>query len=128
MVVFPGTVVPLTIRREASLKLLDASLPESKVIGLITQRDATKDDPTPEDLYKVGTAGNVIKLLRQPDETILIHPSALFFKDPTVQMHLHAEYPASTGGLSYTSQNIWLRLYGPGRVKAKALTPRLGQP
>jgi ATP-dependent Lon protease len=72
MVVFPGTVVPLTIRREASLKLLDASLPESKVIGLITQRDATKDDPTPEDLYKVGTAGNVIKLLRQPDETILI--------------------------------------------------------
>jgi ATP-dependent Lon protease len=65
-------VVPLTIRREASLKLLDASLPESKVIGLITQRDATKDDPTPEDLYKVGTAGNVIKLLPQPDETILI--------------------------------------------------------
>jgi len=72
MVVFPGTVVPLTIRREASLKLLDASLPESKVIGLVTQRDATKEDPAPEDLYKFGTAGNVIKLLRQPDETILI--------------------------------------------------------
>jgi ATP-dependent Lon protease len=72
MVVFPGTVVPLTIRREASLKLLDASLPESKVIGLVTQRDASKDDPAPEELYKVGTAGNVIKLLRQPDETILI--------------------------------------------------------
>jgi ATP-dependent Lon protease len=72
MVVFPGTVVPLTIRREASLKLLDASLPESKVIGLVTQRDPTKDDPTPEELYNIGTAGNVIKLLRQPDETILI--------------------------------------------------------
>ena len=72
MVAFPGTVVPLTIRREASLKLLDASLPESKVIGLVTQRDAIKDDPAPEELYTVGTAGNVIKLLRQPDETILI--------------------------------------------------------
>jgi ATP-dependent Lon protease len=72
MVAFPGTVVPLTIRREASLKMLDASLPESKVIGLVTQLDAAKDDPAPEDLYKVGTAGNVIKLLRQPDETILI--------------------------------------------------------
>jgi ATP-dependent Lon protease len=72
MVVFPGTVVPLTIRREASLKLLDTSLPESKVIGLVSQRDAIKDDPAPEDLYNIGTAGNVIKLLRQPDETILI--------------------------------------------------------
>ena len=72
MVVFPGTVVPLTIRREASLKLLDSSLPESKVIGLVSQRDAIKDDPAPEDLYNIGTAGNVIKLLRQPDETILI--------------------------------------------------------
>jgi ATP-dependent Lon protease len=72
MVVFPGTVVPLTIRREASLKLLDTSLPESKIIGLVTQRDATKDDPAPEELYNIGTAGNVIKLLRQPDETILI--------------------------------------------------------
>ncbi len=77
MVVFPGTVVPLTIRREASLKLLDASLPESKVIGLLTQRDGTKDDPAPEDLYQVGTAGNVVKLLRQPDETILIIVQAL---------------------------------------------------
>jgi ATP-dependent Lon protease len=72
MVVFPGTVVPLTIRREASLKLLDASLPESKIIGLVTQRDAVKDDPAPGDLFNIGTAGNVIKLLRQPDETILI--------------------------------------------------------
>ncbi len=72
MVVFPGTVVPLTIRREASLKLLDTSLPESKIIGLVTQRDGAKDDPTPEDLYGVGTAVTVLKLLRQPDETVLI--------------------------------------------------------
>ncbi|MFZ0710818.1 MAG: endopeptidase La [Terrimicrobiaceae bacterium] len=77
MVVFPGTVVPLTVRRESSLKLLDASLAESKIIGLVTQRDATKDDPAPEDLYSVGTAVAVLKLLRQPDETILIVVQAL---------------------------------------------------
>jgi ATP-dependent Lon protease len=77
MVVFPGTVVPLTIRRDASLKLLDASLPESKIIGLIAQRDGAKDDPAPEDLYGVGTAVTVLKLLRQPDETVLIIAQAL---------------------------------------------------
>jgi ATP-dependent Lon protease len=77
MVVFPGTVVPLTIRRESSLKLLDTSLPESKIIGLVTQRDAAKDDPAPEDLHGVGTAVNVLKFMRQPDETILIIVQAL---------------------------------------------------
>jgi ATP-dependent Lon protease len=77
MVVFPGTVVPLTIRREASLKLLDTSLPESKIIGLVAQRDAAKEDPKPEDLFTVGTAVTVLKLLRQPDETILLVVQAL---------------------------------------------------
>ncbi|HET7238154.1 MAG TPA: LON peptidase substrate-binding domain-containing protein, partial [Terrimicrobiaceae bacterium] len=77
MVVFPGTVVPLTIRRDASLKLLDTSLPESKIIGLIAQRDGAKDDPAPDDLYGVGTAVTVLKLLRQPDETVLIIAQAL---------------------------------------------------
>ena len=77
MVVFPGTVVPLTVRRESSLKLLDASLPGSKVIGLVAQRDATKDNPAPEDLFDVGTAITVLKLLRQPDETIVIVAQAL---------------------------------------------------
>ena len=62
MVVFPGTVVPVTIRRESSRKLLDASLAESKIIGLVAQRDATKDNPAPEDLFGVGTAVIVLKL------------------------------------------------------------------
>jgi len=77
MVVFPGTVVPLTIRRESSLKLLDTSLPESKAIGLVAQRDSTKEDPKPEDLFGVGTAVTVLKLLRQPDETVLLVVQAL---------------------------------------------------
>ncbi len=77
MVVFPGTVVPLTIRRESSLKLLDTSLPESKVIGLVAQRDSAKEDPKPEDLFGVGTAVTVLKLLRQPDETVLLVVQAL---------------------------------------------------
>ena len=65
IVVFPGTIIPLNIQRAASLKLLDDTLPRIKVIGLLTQRDETKEDPTPQDLYSVGTAALVLKLLRQ---------------------------------------------------------------
>jgi len=71
-VVFPGTVVPLTVQREASLKLIDESLPNSKIIGVVAQRDAEKDEPTPEDLHQIGVVLVVLKLLRQPNDTVLI--------------------------------------------------------
>src|SRR6266849_9567889 len=60
-VVFPGTVIPLNVQRAASLKLLDDTLPQTKVIALLKQRDETKDEPAPEDLYSVGTAARVLK-------------------------------------------------------------------
>jgi ATP-dependent Lon protease len=71
-VVFPGTVVPLNVQRAASLKLLDETLPRTKVIGLLTQRDETKEDPEPQDLHSVGTAALVLKLLRQSDDHVVV--------------------------------------------------------
>jgi ATP-dependent Lon protease len=71
-VVFPGTILPLTVGRAASIKLLDETLPQTKIIGLLTQRDETKDDPQPQDLYPVGTAALVLKLLRQSDNHVII--------------------------------------------------------
>ena len=71
-VVFPGTVLPLNVQRAASLKLLDDTLPRTKVIGLLTQRDETKEDPSPQDLYSVGTAALVLKLIRQSDDNVLV--------------------------------------------------------
>src|SRR5207244_4201796 len=72
IVVFPGTIIPLNIHRAASLKLLDDTMPRTKVIGLLTQRDEAKEDPTPQDLYSVGTAALVLKLLRQEDDNVLV--------------------------------------------------------
>jgi len=71
-VVFPGTVIPLNIQRAASLKLLDDTLPRTKVIGLLAQRDETKEDPTPQDLYSIGTAALVLKLIRQADDRVMV--------------------------------------------------------
>jgi ATP-dependent Lon protease len=77
MVVFPGTVVPLSVRRPASLKMLDETLPKSKIIGLVTQRNETETAPTLEGLHTVGVAGNVLKLIRQADDVVVILVQAL---------------------------------------------------
>ncbi len=72
MVMLPGTITPITIGRPSSRKLLDDSLPQSKVIGVLTQRDEEQEEPGIEELFNVGSAGLVLKLVRQPDETVQI--------------------------------------------------------
>ncbi len=67
-VIFPGTVAPLNVRRLSSIRLLDETLPQSKIIGLIVQRDETKEEPEVQDLYEIGTAAIVLKFLRQSDD------------------------------------------------------------
>ncbi|MBV9009305.1 MAG: endopeptidase La [Verrucomicrobia bacterium] len=71
-VVFPGSVLPLTVSRPASIKLLDETLPITKIVGLLAQRDEKTEQPAPSDLYHTGTAAIVLKLLRQADDRIII--------------------------------------------------------
>ena len=75
MVVFPGTVVPLTVGREKSKRLIDAVLAGNKMLVTCTQRRADIEDPGLDDIYRVGTAATVLKLLRMPDGTnsLLVH-------------------------------------------------------
>src|SRR5690349_5776080 len=77
MVIFPGTVVPLSVRRPSSLKMLDETLAKTKVIGLFSQKKEDGTNPTADDLYQVGVAGNVLKLMRQTDDVVLILVQAL---------------------------------------------------
>src|SRR4051812_47310988 len=72
MVLFPGVVVPLAVSRPASLKLLDDSLAQSKVVGLFTQREASMEEPGPSDIHEVGVAANVAKLVRQADGSVVL--------------------------------------------------------
>ncbi|MGH7941562.1 MAG: endopeptidase La [Limisphaerales bacterium] len=77
MVIFPGTVVPLTVGRVSSRRLLQDSLPQSKVVGIFTQRNPEQDDPAAIDLYQVGAAALVLKLFRQSEQSTLIMVQAL---------------------------------------------------
>jgi ATP-dependent Lon protease len=75
MVVFPGTVVPLSVGREKSKRLIDAVLAGDKLLVTCTQRQADVEDPGLDDIYRIGTACTVLKLLRMPDGTnsLLVH-------------------------------------------------------
>lgn len=74
-VMFPGTVIPLAVGREKSRRLLNETLPDQKIIVLVTQRGGEIEDPKPEELYQYGTAVLVLKLLRMEDGTqnIIVH-------------------------------------------------------
>jgi ATP-dependent Lon protease len=72
IVLFPHTIVPLTIGRPAALKLVETELPENKHLGIVTQIDEDKEQPGPEDLYPVGVTAQVVKLLRQQDGVVVL--------------------------------------------------------
>jgi len=72
LVVFPGMLVPLTIGRPSALKLVDQELPDNKYIGLVAQRNEQQERPGPADLYSVGVAAQVLKLIRQADGTAVL--------------------------------------------------------
>ena len=74
-VVFPGTMMPLVIGRAKSRKLIEDVLPDQRVIVLVAQKDASVENPTPDDLYEHGTAVVILKLLRTSEEaqTIIVH-------------------------------------------------------
>jgi uncharacterized protein (AIM24 family) len=71
-------------------------------------------------LLLLHSPGNTFLRDLGPGETIVVQPSALLYRDVSVQMHLHLEYPYGTPRFgwrsSFSQRNIWLRLIGPGRV------------
>jgi len=72
VVVFPHMIVPLFVGREKSIAALEASMKFEKGIFLVAQKNAKKDDPTEDDIYRVGTVGVIIQLLRLPDRTVKV--------------------------------------------------------
>lgn len=77
IVVFPGTALPLTIGRPESVKLLEESLPQGRIVGVIAQRSAEIEKPSVEELYRVGAACTVLKLVRQSSDSVLLIVNAL---------------------------------------------------
>src|SRR5438046_5558440 len=72
IVVFPHMIVPLFVGRERSVRALEDVMKDDKQILLVTQKNASQDDPTPADIFSVGTVGTVLQLLKLPDGTVKV--------------------------------------------------------
>ncbi len=68
-VLFPGVVMPITVGRQKSLKLIREAYAGNRLIGTVAQREGQVEDPTPEELYTVGTMAEILKILEMPDGT-----------------------------------------------------------
>ncbi|WP_455482330.1 endopeptidase La [Bartonella sp. B35(2025)] len=72
IVVFPHMIVPLFVGREKSIRALEEAIAGDKQILLVTQKNASDDDPKSEDIYDIGTFANVLQLLKLPDGTVKV--------------------------------------------------------
>jgi ATP-dependent Lon protease len=72
IIVFPHMVVPLFVGRQKSIKALEEAMNKQKFILLAAQREAKTNDPGEDDIYRVGTLGSVVQLLRLPDGTVKV--------------------------------------------------------
>ena len=69
-VLFPGVIIPITIGRDRSIKLIKETYKGDKIIGVLSQKDATIEMPEVSDLNTVGTVAHILKMLRMPDGNI----------------------------------------------------------
>jgi len=79
-VLFPGVVIPITAGRDKSIKLINDANKGSKVIGVVSQKDETIEDPTAKDIFETGTVARILKVLKMPDgnTTVIIQGKKRF--------------------------------------------------
>ncbi|NOT17465.1 MAG: endopeptidase La [Sulfuriferula sp.] len=72
VVVFPHMVIPLFVGRAKSIKALEIAMEAGKSILLVAQKSASKDEPSPEDLYHIGSVATILQMLKLPDGTVKV--------------------------------------------------------
>ena len=76
-VLFPGAITPITVGREKSIALVRAVQAENGLLGAVLQRNAEIETPTPDDMYRVGTAARILKILEMPNGNLTVILSGL---------------------------------------------------
>src|SRR6187549_333202 len=86
-VLFPGVVIPITVGRQKSIKLVKKAYQGNRIIGVIAQKNSQAEEPTIDDLYRTGTVARIIKMLVLPDgnTTIIIQGKNRFTVKEFVQ-------------------------------------------
>lgn len=86
-VLFPGVVIPITVGRDKSIKLIKDANRKEKIIGVLAQKDVSIEDPGPDDMNSIGTVARILKMLRMPDgnTTVIIQGKKRFAIKEMVQ-------------------------------------------
>ncbi len=86
-VLFPGVVIPITVGRDKSIRLIRESYRNDRTIGVVAQKDSNIEDPEEKDLYQVGTVAHLIKILQMPDgnTTVIIQGKKRFRIESFIQ-------------------------------------------
>ncbi|EKT4500667.1 endopeptidase La [Flavobacterium psychrophilum] len=71
-VLFPGVVIPITAGRDKSIRLIDAANAGDKIIGVVSQKNEEDEDPTENDINKVGTVAKILRVLKMPDGNVTV--------------------------------------------------------
>jgi ATP-dependent Lon protease len=79
-VLFPGVVIPITVGRDKSIKLIQEANKGNKIIGVVSQKDQEDETPEFKDLHKIGTVAQIVRLLKMPDgsSTVIIQGKRRF--------------------------------------------------
>ncbi len=102
-VLFPGTVYPITIGREKSIKLIEDAEKNNAYIGAVPQNDVSVEDPKKEDLYAFGTVARIVKTLEMPDGTL----TAILQGVKRFEIETVTEYePYMLGQVRYLSDSV----------------------
>lgn len=117
-VLFPGVVIPITVGRQKSIKLVKKAYQGNRIIGVVAQKNSQAEEPAVDDLYRTGTVARIIKMLVLPDgnTTIIIQGKNRFSISEFVQ-----EDPYLTARIQLLSEPV-LNINGK---EAKALVQSL---
>jgi ATP-dependent Lon protease len=86
-VLFPGVVIPITVGRDKSIKLIRDANKSNKIIGVCAQLDGSMEDPEIGDIYQMGTVAHIVRMLRMPDgnTTVILQGRRRFMVEEVVQ-------------------------------------------
>ena len=86
-VLFPGVVIPITVGRDKSIRLIKDAYASDRIIGVVSQKDVSVEDPKLEDLNSIGTIAQILRMLRMPDgnTTVIIQGKRRFKVSSIVQ-------------------------------------------
>lgn len=118
VILFPGMVIPITVGRQKSVRLVKKAYKGNKTIGVITQANPNKEEPSGEDLYKVGTVAHIIKMIVLPggNTTIIVQGRKRF----EVESYVKTE-PNLIAKVKYLEDNLPSKLNKENKALIQSL-------